>query len=166
MRARAFRASSSDDQVGILAAVGADDEGCFVQRYVLHAAAALQIMATGVLHQDAAHDLGRDREEVGAVLPLHAFVVHQTHVRLVDQSGGLEAVAGALAFHVPVGEAMEFLVDDRCETGRGRPDRLRSRRGGAYLRCCRHLHSSSGNYTAPIRMIPPWHSLRLLQVEV
>src|SRR5258708_4161654 len=36
------------------------------------------------------------------VLPLHAFVVDQPHVGLVDQRRRLQAVAGLLALHVVV----------------------------------------------------------------
>ncbi len=49
---------------------------------------------------------------MGAILPLHALVVDQTHVGFIDQGGGLEAVTGALASHVAAGEAAEFVVDD------------------------------------------------------
>jgi len=58
-------------------------------------------------------------KNLGAVLPLHVLVVCKTQVCLVHQSGCLEAVAGALAFHVPAGEAVEFLVDDGGEKVEG-----------------------------------------------
>jgi hypothetical protein len=54
---------------------------------------------------------------MGTVLPLHALVVDQAHVRLVDQRGGLEAVAGAFAFHVAVCEATKLRVHDRRQLG-------------------------------------------------
>ena len=39
--------------------------------------------------QNAAHDLGRNGEKVCPVLPLHALVVHQAHVRFIYQRGRL-----------------------------------------------------------------------------
>ncbi len=50
---------------------------------------------------------------MGAILPLHAFVVHQAHVGFVDQGGRLQCVAWALALHIAVGQAAEFVVNDR-----------------------------------------------------
>src|SRR5580700_8995537 len=57
--------------------------------------------------------LSRDREKMSAILPLHAFVVHQPHIRFVDQSGSLQAVAGTLTFHIVPRETVEFVIDDR-----------------------------------------------------
>jgi hypothetical protein len=54
---------------------------------------------------------------MGAVLPLHAPVVDQPHVGLVDQRGGLEAMAGSLAFHVAMRQAAELGVHDRGQLG-------------------------------------------------
>jgi hypothetical protein len=66
-----------------------------------------------MFHQNAPHQLGRNREKMGAILPLHAFVVHQAHVRLIYESRRLQAVTGALASHVAPCEAAEFVIDDR-----------------------------------------------------
>ena len=79
---------------------------------MLHAAPTLQVMAPRMFNQNAPHQLGRNREKVGAILPLHALVIHQAHVGLIDQSRRLQAVTGALAFHVAPREAMEFVIDD------------------------------------------------------
>ena len=42
---------------------------------MLDPATALQVMAPRMFHQDAPHQLGRHREEVSAILPLHAPVI-------------------------------------------------------------------------------------------
>ena len=65
-----------------------------------------------MLNQNAPHQLGRNREKVRAILPLHALVIHQAHVGFIDQGRGLQAVAGALALHVVACQAVEFLIDD------------------------------------------------------
>ncbi len=49
------------------------------------------------IDQDPPHELGGDREEVGSVAPSDTLLIHQPHVDLVDQGGGLEGVTGALA---------------------------------------------------------------------
>ena len=66
-----------------------------------------------MVNQNAPHHLGRNREKMGAILPLHALIIHQAHVGFIDQGGGLQAVSGALAFHIVVSQAAEFLIDDR-----------------------------------------------------
>jgi hypothetical protein len=49
---------------------------------------------------------------MGPILPLHALVIHQAHVGLVHQSRCLQAVGGALASHVPLREAPEFVIHE------------------------------------------------------
>ena len=97
---------------GILA--GGDDRHV-LERHVLDAAAALDVVTPRVVHEDATHDLRRHGKEVGAILPLHARVVRQAHVGFVHQGGGLQAVPWALATHVVAGEAVQFLVHDGRE---------------------------------------------------
>ena len=74
---------------------------------------ALHVLAPGVIHQDAPHDPRRNCEKMRAVLPLHAREVNQTHVGFVDQGSCLQTMAGALASHIVVGQATEFLVNGR-----------------------------------------------------
>src|SRR5437773_1748400 len=87
-------------------------DGCLFQGDVLHATSAFQVVAPRVLYQNAPHQLGRNREEMGAILPLHALVIHQAHVGFIDQGRGLEAVAGALAFHVALRQTVELVIND------------------------------------------------------
>jgi hypothetical protein len=51
-------------------------------------------LAASVVDEDAAHRLGRRREEVSTAVPLLGFLgVHQAQIRFVDQRRGLERLA-------------------------------------------------------------------------
>ena len=65
-----------------------------------------------MLHKNATHQLRRDGEKMSAILPLHALIIHQAHVGFIDQGRGLEAVAGALPFHVAAREAAKLVIND------------------------------------------------------
>jgi len=78
-------------------------------------AAFLGALVAGVIHQDAAHELGGDAEKVGAALPVDAGLIHQLHVGFVDQRSGLQSMVPAFAAHVIGGDAAQFGVDDREE---------------------------------------------------
>ena len=54
-------------------------------------------MTTSVVHEDPAHDLRRDTEEVRAILPIDLALVNEPHVRLMDQGRRLQRVVRALA---------------------------------------------------------------------
>src|SRR6267142_1487927 len=56
---------------------------------------------------------------MGAVLPLHPLVIHQTHIRLIDQGSRLEAVVAALTSHVAVRQPAELRIDDRRQLVEG-----------------------------------------------
>ena len=64
--------------------------------------------------------MGGDGAEVRAVLPAARLVLHQAHVRLVDERGRLQRLTGALAAEVARREPTQLLVDDRQQ----RVDRL------------------------------------------
>jgi len=66
-----------------------------------------------MVDQYAPHHLGRNCEEMGAILPLHALVVNQTHVGFIYQGSGLERVAWALALHEVVSQATKLFINDR-----------------------------------------------------
>ena len=120
-----FRGSTRGERVqGIIEGDEVDGrvvahDGGFVQRDVLNAASTFEVVPSRSLHENATHQLRGDGEEVRSILPLHPLVVDQADVGLVDQRGGLEAVVGSLAPHVPVGEPAEFGVHD----GRQRVER-------------------------------------------
>jgi hypothetical protein len=65
----------------------------------------------GAVHQNASHHLGRDREELRAVPPIRAMLIDETNVRLVDERGRLECVAGSLATELRSGVTTQFGVD-------------------------------------------------------
>jgi len=47
-----------------------------------------------VVDQDAAHQLGRDSEEVSTIPPSHMVGINQLEVNLIDKLRGLEGVPG------------------------------------------------------------------------
>src|SRR5579863_3274401 len=47
-----------------------------VERDVLHTSPALNVVTARMIYQDASHHLGRNCEEMGPILPLHALAVH------------------------------------------------------------------------------------------
>ena len=82
----------------------------------MRAATALCVrVSSGVIDQDASHDLRRDREEVRAIGPLHVFLIDETNVSFVYERGGLKSVAFSLPAHVAAGEPVQFVVDQRIQ---------------------------------------------------
>ncbi len=72
-----------------------------VEGDLLGVAASFQgILGASVIDEDAAHELGGDAEEMGAVLPGDAGLIDELHVGLVDEGGGLQGMVGSLAAHV------------------------------------------------------------------
>ncbi len=76
-------------------------------------AALLIISRAREIGEDAAHHARRNREEVGAILPVDRVDVDQAKVDLVDQGCSLQSVTGPLSGHAAVSEAMKLLLDDR-----------------------------------------------------
>ena len=88
----------------------------FLERDLLRAATSLCVsMSSRVIDQDASHDLGGDREEVGAIRPVHILLIDQTDVRFIYQSSGLKCMVFSLLAHVTAGEAMELVIDQRVQ---------------------------------------------------
>jgi hypothetical protein len=54
-----------------------------------------------------------------SILPTRRFLPEEANVRLVDERGGLEGVAGPLLAHIPLGEAPEFAVHQLQQLGLG-----------------------------------------------
>jgi hypothetical protein len=75
-------------------------------------AALLGLMRTCPIHEDVAHHLGADSEEVIAVLPVALRPLHEPKVGLVHESRGLQGVAVALVRHVPLRDAVQFVVHE------------------------------------------------------
>ncbi len=88
----------------------------FVQCGLVHAATVLLISArTGEVNQNTAHELGRKGEEMGTVLPPHLTRVDEPQIGFVDQCRRLQCMAGPLAGHVVAREAVEVVVNQRCQ---------------------------------------------------
>src|SRR3954451_13149967 len=93
-------------------------------------------------------------------LPLHALVVHQSHVGLIHQSRGLETMASTLTSHVAPREAPQFVVDDGRQPVECAPvsiapcaeklAHVRRRRFPRMLVCCPR-HDLIGGIIAPNR---------------
>ena len=80
------------------------------------AAVLLAPLAAGILDQDAAHGLGGGGEEVPAAVPAPILRrADEPEVRLVDQGGGLERLAGPLPGQPMRGQPAELVVDQRQE---------------------------------------------------
>ena len=78
-------------------------------------------MGAGVLDQNLSHYPGGDPEEMGAVLPVGCVRSGQPQVRLMDQSRALQGMVAALALQIMVGQAAQFVVDQRHEGFQGLP---------------------------------------------
>jgi hypothetical protein len=66
----------------------------------------------GMVHQDAAHRTGHNREEVRSVGELDFRMAEKLQVRLVHQGGGLQSVVRAFLAKLRFGNPMQGLVDD------------------------------------------------------
>jgi len=79
------------------------------------AAAAFEpVFVPGPVDQDAAHGLGRGGEEVSPSVPIPRLTLpDQTEVSLVDQSRGLEGLAGLLVGEASGRQCAQLVVDDR-----------------------------------------------------
>jgi hypothetical protein len=52
------------------------------------------------IHQNSAHYLSGQGEELGPMLPIDVLYIHQAKIRFVDQSRGLQRDARALILHI------------------------------------------------------------------
>jgi hypothetical protein len=66
-----------------------------------------------VIHEDPAHHLGCDAEELRAVAPGHPALIDEAQIRLVHESCRLQGVAGSFTSKVGGSAAAKFLVDER-----------------------------------------------------
>ena len=83
---------------------------------VLEAAALVSIPGARVVHQDAAHHLRGDADEMGLALPLNAVQLANLQVGFVNQRGGLESVVLAFATQVARRHTVHFGVNQRCQS--------------------------------------------------
>ncbi len=93
------------------------DEGDVVEGGASPAAAPLLRPAgASVVDEDAAHGSRGEREELGPGRPAGVILTDESEVRLVDESGGLEGVSGALLAHEDAGEIAEFAREQIVES--------------------------------------------------
>jgi len=85
------------DQVFISLAA---NHGGILQRDMRSAGSAFKVAPPCVVNQNSPHELGGNGKEMGAILPAHALVIDEPQVGFVNQSRGLQGVAGALPAHV------------------------------------------------------------------
>jgi hypothetical protein len=85
---------------------------CVERDSVLASSALVGAMTARVVDEDATHDAGGDREEMPAIGPLCARLVHESHIRLVHERRGAECVIGALPAELVVRDAAQIVVDD------------------------------------------------------
>jgi len=68
------------------------------------------VFAARMIHQDLPHGPDRDVDEVGAAFHIKFFHLEQAQRGFVDQGGGLQSVAAALAAHQVRRHGREFLL--------------------------------------------------------
>ena len=66
-----------------------------------------------VIDEDPPHHHRGHANELGAVRPVHLPLVDQPEIRLVDERGGLQGVAGALTGQKRARQSPQLVVDER-----------------------------------------------------
>ena len=97
-------------------ATGGGEADDFVEAEFFRAGAAFDAVAfADLIDEDLAHEMGGDAEEVGAAFPVGESLGDEAEVGFVDERGGLEGGHVALTAEVTIGQAVEFLIDERCQ---------------------------------------------------
>ena len=73
------------------------------------------VVAARVVHQNLAHQMRGDAEEVRPALPIGKALRHQPHVGLMDQGRGLQRGRRAFVAKIVLGQPAQFVVDQRRE---------------------------------------------------
>ena len=85
----------------------------FVERYAAHTVAPLaRAVTTGVIDQDAAHDVGGHAKEVRPVLPVDLSLIDEPDEHLVHKGRGLQGVVSPLAPKLARGHPAKLRVDE------------------------------------------------------
>ena len=69
-------------------------------------------MTTGVIDQDAAHDVRGDTKEMRPILPIHLPLIDEPDEHFVDERRRLEGVVSPFASQLTGCDATEFGVDE------------------------------------------------------
>jgi hypothetical protein len=83
---------------------------------VLETAALVSVPGARVVHQDVAHHLRGDADEMGLAFPLDAVQPANLQVGFVNQRGGLESVIAALVTYVASRQAVHLGVNQRRQS--------------------------------------------------
>jgi len=84
-----------------------------VERYLLRPGAALlKAPGSGVIHKNAAHQLGRDAKEMRAILPSKVLRAGQPNEGFIDQCCRLKGMVAPLAGHVSPSQSPELGLDE------------------------------------------------------
>ena len=78
-------------------------------------------MTTGVIDQDAAHDLRRDTKEMRSILPVDLALVDEPEVHLMNKGRRLQGVVGPLLPKLARGHAAELRIDEWQQLVERRP---------------------------------------------
>ena len=88
-----------------------------VQAHHRGAAAALAcVLPAGVIDEDLAHQLRRDRKKVRPVLQRQPVDIHESQVNLMHERCRLEGVPGLFAPQMAARHAAQLVVDERHQT--------------------------------------------------
>jgi len=79
--------------------------------------ASVRLLRPCVIDEYPPHGLGGGGEEVPA--PVERLVADEPQVRLVDEGGGVQGVAGGLGGHAYGGEGPQLVVHEWEQIGRG-----------------------------------------------
>jgi len=65
-----------------------------------------------MIDEQATHYLCGDSEKMSAVLPVHARLVYESKISLMNQGGWLESVIGSFPSQIIRCQLTQFIVDD------------------------------------------------------
>lgn len=89
-------------------------QGCqvFVQRHALliFAATLIALFGTGIIHQDLAHQVGRDSDKFPPILASGLLLWNKAQVNFVDQCCGLQGVSTALFAQIMMSQLPQLVV--------------------------------------------------------
>ena len=71
------------------------------------------MLSAGVIDEDLAHQLGRQRKEVGPALQRHAVHIHESQVDLMNERRRLQCVPRRFAPETAARHAAQFVIHDR-----------------------------------------------------
>jgi len=83
------------------------------------AMAELTEMASGMVNQDAPHQLCGHAKEMCPALPVHRLLLHQLQISLMHQRGSLQRVVGSLVAHITSRQSPQLVVHHRDQPGAG-----------------------------------------------